>query len=149
MRISHLVLVLAFAVVACSTRAPFSPWLVPAAGASGTFDPLIELRGMRETALAPGASPAKPRIDGNKGVCVGDFLATYSFGNEEPLKETEDPRQDAADDAVAPDRLPEPDAAAPPADAAPAAPRLRPWGRRPGEPARDSARSGSRRGKSP
>ena len=77
MRISHLVLVLALAVVACSKRAPFSPLLVPAAGASGTFDPLIELRGMRETALAPGASPAKPRIDGSKGVCVGDFLATF------------------------------------------------------------------------
>jgi hypothetical protein len=39
----------------------------------------------------------------------GDFLATYSFGEEEPLKETEDPRQEAA----AAERLPEPTAAAP------------------------------------
>jgi hypothetical protein len=37
MRSCHLLLVLALAVVACSKRAPFSPLLVPAAGASGTL----------------------------------------------------------------------------------------------------------------
>ena len=35
---------------------------------------------------------------------LGDFLATYSFGGEEPLKETEDPRQDRP----APEPLPQP-----------------------------------------
>jgi hypothetical protein len=29
---------------------------------------------------------------------IGDFLATYSFGAEEPLKEVDDPRQDPIDD---------------------------------------------------
>jgi len=29
---------------------------------------------------------------------IGDFLATYSFGAEEPLKEVDDPRQDSIDD---------------------------------------------------
>jgi hypothetical protein len=48
---------------------------------------------------------------------IGDFLATYSFGKEEPLKETEDPRQDAADAGDA-ELLPAPE---PPASAPDAA----------------------------
>jgi len=44
---------------------------------------------------------------------LGDFLATYSFGREEPLKETEDPRQEEAPAPAAPERLPAPPDAIP------------------------------------
>ena len=38
---------------------------------------------------------------------IGDFLATYSFGAEEPLKEVDDPRQDPIDDdSTALERVP-------------------------------------------
>jgi hypothetical protein len=49
---------------------------------------------------------------------LGDFLATYSFGAEEPLKETEDPRQD--EPLLLPEPIPVP--GSPDAEAIPAPP---------------------------
>ncbi len=78
MRNASLVLALALGIAACSKRPPFSPLIAPEPGPHEHFDLLIDLRGLRATDLAPGASPAKPRIDGDKAVRVSDFLATFT-----------------------------------------------------------------------